>query len=227
MKKHLKMTVLTFLVVSLLMACNLTAVSTEEPEPVISSDTDLVPTAQSTFTPTDFVAAILTATPTVNTEVVITAETGSLSIRRGPSIYYDVLGYLQIGQSSIATARDATGGWIYIAIPSYPSVSGWVAAGTQYTSLQGDINSLEIKTVSPAEPVIVRNCTYHPMLISPANLLLAPQNEAPNNAGQVPPGDYKAFDQSVNNTQVLTVTLLEGDTVTIYTDGLGNTYSCP
>jgi hypothetical protein len=223
MKKNMKVITLSSLVVFLLMACNLTTTGT--PEPVINADPTT--TTESTATPTDLIEIELSATPTVSMDVVITAETGSLSIRRGPSIYYNVLGYLQIGQSSIATARDATSGWLYIAIPSNPSASGWVAAGTQYSSLQGDINSLELKTVSPAEPVIIRNCTYHPMLISPANLLLAPQNEAPNNTGQVPPGDYEAFDQSVNNTQVKTMTLFEGDTVTIYTDGLGNTYSCP
>jgi hypothetical protein len=64
------------------------------------------------------------------------------------------------------------------------------------------------------------------MLITPINLLLSPQNEAPN-SGLVAPGDYAAYDQSVGNTQVKTMSLVEGDTVIISTDGLGNTYPCP
>lgn len=226
MKRHIKVITLTLLVVSLLMACNLTAASTQEP--VIEPDTnmDIIPAAQSTFTPTDLVVAAFTATPTVNMDVVITADTGSLSIRRGPSIYYNVLGYLQTGQSSIATARDATGDWLFIAIPSNPSASGWVALGTQYSSLTGDPNTLEIKSVSPADPIFIKNCTYHPMQVSPLGTVLKPQTEEPNNLTQVVPGTYTVSDTSVN-LQVAAQELFEGDMLIIYTDGLNNTYACP
>jgi hypothetical protein len=226
MKKKRIVLAMSGLIVLLMTACNLSNISTPEAVPGTES-TESTASMDPLVLPTETTAAAASVTPSVSSAVIITAESGSLSIRRGPSTYYNVLGYLQIGQNSIATARDTSGDWLYVAIPSNPTASGWVAAATQYSSVQGDINSLEVKTVGAAQAIIIRNCTYHPMLITPINLLLSPQNEAPNNAGSVAPGDYAAYDQSVGNTQVKTMSLVEGDTVIISTDGLGNTYSCP
>ncbi len=167
-------------------------------------------------------------TATTDTRVIITAATGSLAIRRGPGTNYNLLGYLQDGQSAVATARDGTGGWLYIPIPASPTLYGWVAAGTQYSTIQGDINSLEVMTVAAAEPIIIRNCTFHPMLITPLNIILAPQYDAPSNVLQVAPGDYAAYDQNQEgHPQVKAMSLEEGDWVDINTDGLNNTYYCP
>ncbi len=183
---------------------------------------ETLPDSTKTFTPEVVPSA------TVDTRVIITATTGSLAIRRGPGTYYNTLGYLQDGQSAVATARDSTGSWLYVPIPAYPSQYGWVAAGTQYSTVQGDINSLEVMTVAAAEPIYIRNCTFHPMLITPLNVILAPQYDAPANIMQVPPGDYAAYDQNQEgHPQVKAMSLEEGDSVDINTDGLNNTYTCP
>ena len=197
-----------------------------------STETSALPTSEVT-TQVPVIIATETATvetiptATVSSQVIITAATGSLAIRRGPGTAYNLLGYLQDGQSGIATARDATGNWLYIPIPAYPSTYGWVSTGTIYSTISGDISSLAVKSVSAAEPITIRNCTYHPMLITPVNLTLAPQNETPGNLAVVLPGEYAAFDQSVSGTQVKTMSLEEGDWVDITTDGLGNSYTCP
>ena len=138
-----------------------------------------------------------------------------------------MLGFLQDGQSGIATARDASSGWLYIPIPAYPSTYGWVSAGTSYSTIAGEISSLGVMNVSPAEPITIRNCTYHPMFITPMNITLAPQNETPGNQSVFLPGDYAAYDQSVSGTVVKSMSLQEGDWVDITTDGLGNSYICP
>jgi hypothetical protein len=169
----------------------------------------------------------ISPTLSVSTHVIITATTGSLSIRRGPGTAYNLLGYLQDGQTGIATARDTAGTWLYIPIPAYPSVFGWVSAGTSYSTITGDINTLPVMSISAAEPITIRNCTYHPMLITPLNITLAPQNEAPGNLAVVLPGDYFALDQSVSGTQVKALSLQEGEWMDITVDGLGNTYTCP
>jgi hypothetical protein len=209
---------LTFLFAT---ACSLTPTASPTDLPVDTPAQASIPTVAETAT----VEAIPTGTP--NPEVIISTTTGSLAIRRGPGTAYNLLGYLKDGEFAIASARDTTGDWLYIPIPSFPSQYGWVSAGTQYSTLQGDINSLEIMNVGAAQPITIRNCTYHPMLITPANILLAPQNETPNNKTVIVPGEYAAYDQSVTNTQVKTMSLAEGDWVDITTDGLSNTYACP
>lgn len=214
------------LVIIFTTACSLTPVAdpTVTPMDLPLETLASIPAATSTVTAT--VGLVSTTTSTTSSQVVITAATGSLSIRRGPGIAYNLLGFLQDGQTGVATARDESSSWLYIPIPSYPSVFGWVSASTSYATIDGDISSLPVMSVSKAEPITIRNCTYHPVLITPINILLTPQNEVPNNQVVVLPGDYTASDQSVA-AQILTMSLQEGDWVDIKTDGLGNTYTCP
>ncbi len=231
--KNKTSTPLSFLLILLVTAaCNLSpAADPINSSGTTSTETNAQPTTEVT---TQIPVIIATETATVETvptttvfsQVIITAATGSLAIRRGPGTAYNLLGYLQDGQSGIASARDATSGWLYIPIPAYPSTSGWVSTGTMYSTISGDIGSLAVMSVSAAEPITIRNCTYHPMLITPVNITLAPQNETPGNLVVVLPGDYLAFDQSVGDTQVKSMSLQEGDWVDITTDGLGNSYTC-
>jgi hypothetical protein len=187
----------------------------------------VVPVTGFTETPTTEVATVETL-PTVTTDlrVVITAATGSLSIRRGPGTAYNLLGYLMDTQSAVATARDPSSNWLYIPIPAAPTYFGWVSAATSYSTVAGDIASLPVMNVAAAEPITIRNCTYHPMKITPLNIILQPQTD-PIHSTVVLPGDYAAYDQSVSNTLVKSMSLEEGDWVDINTDGLGNTYYCP
>jgi uncharacterized protein YgiM (DUF1202 family) len=158
--------------------------------------------------------------------VVITVNAESLNIRRGPGPLYNVVGILFAGQSATATARDASGSWLYIALPSAPSAFGWVAAQTTYATVSGDVNALPVMNVAAAEPIYIKNCTYHPMLVNPGGSILAGQTDAPANLMQVPPGSYTVSDTTVN-VQVAARELFEGDVLVIYTDGLNNTYACP
>ena len=177
-----------------------------------------------------------TATP--NGVVIKTIHNGSLGILRGTSLYYDILGYLKTGQSSTATARNSDGTWLYISIPDYPSVHGWAYAGSNNSTVTGNVKALPIKTVDPAVPAYIRNCTLDQMIIQPGSVLLQPQTDTTNNKKQFMPGAYTASDQGSLNTPaagtptphpqvVQSITLKEGVSVDIKIDALGNTYSCP
>jgi hypothetical protein len=178
-----------------------------------------------------------TATP--NGVVIKAIHNGSIGILRGTSLYYDILGYLKTGQSSTATARNSDGTWLYIPVPDYPSVYGWAYDGSVYSIVTGNVKSLPIRTIDPAVPAYIRNCTFDLMMIQPGNVLLQPQTDTVNNKKQFMPGAYTAFDQGSLATptppgtpqpqsiQVQSITLKEGVSVDIDTDALAHTYSCP
>jgi hypothetical protein len=82
--------------------------------------------------------------------------------------------------------------------------------------------------VSPPLPAYIRNCTFHPQMIQPGSVLLQPQTDMSGRIAHFAPGIYSAYDQSaMGHPKVLTITLTEGHSVDINTDGLGNTYYCP
>jgi len=207
---------IVFVLALVLAACNL-------PSPVGAGQATVPATLPPDATGTSSAAATLVPT---SAAVVITITSESLNVRRGPGIYYDALGFLKAGQNATASARDANGDWLYVPVPGNPSISGWVSAKTQYSQVSGDVQSLPVQSAPPPNPAYIRNCTYHPMLIQPGNVLLKPLTDKSGRKAQFAPGDYAAFDQNVSNTQVLTIQLHEGDSVDIVTDGLKNTYGC-
>jgi len=217
-----------------LLACNLMAAlplpATELPTQVLA--TDLPTQVPATDLPTQMLSSetpenVIQATPT-DSQVIITVLSESLYIRRGPSTDYDVLASFTAGQSAVATYRDAQSGWVYIPLPSKPSAFGWVSIQTQFTSVQGEVSSLGVKNAGPAVPATIRNCTFHPMLIQPGNILIKPQFDAPSNTHDFPPGNYAAYDQNqVGHPKVASFSLVEGTKVDINKDGLGNSYYCP
>jgi hypothetical protein len=227
----------TSAIVLTIISCNLATVTPSAPVATTEANvTTLEATASPTMTepateipPTETATEEIPSPTAIPSVVIVTATSnGSLGILRGTSMYYDTLGYLQNGQSSQATARNNDGSWLYIYIPAYPSVYGWAFVGTQYSLVQGDVSSLEIRPVDPAVPAYIRNCTYHPMLIQPGNVLLQPQTDSKNNKKQFPPGSYAAYDQSAEGKpKVSAITLKEGVSVDIKKDGLKNSYSCP
>ncbi len=169
-----------------------------------------------------------TATPGANPAVVLTVTSGSLNVRRGPSIYYDSLDFIKSGESATAKARNSQGDWLLIPLPGDPSSYGWVSTLTEFSNVQGDVNSLPVNNPDPAQPAYIRNCTFHPMLIQPGNILLAPQVNTPQNKHQFAPGNYSAYDQNQQGKpKVKLILLKEGDSIDITKDGLGNTYYCP
>ena len=227
----------TSAMVLMIISCNLATATLSAPTAtaevsVPTLEATILPTMTETATeipPTETATPEIPSPTAIPSVVIVTATSdGSLGILRGTSIYYDTLGYLQNGQSSQATARNNDGSWLYIYVPAYPSVYGWAFVGTQYSLVQGDVSALEVKPVDPAVPAYIRNCTYHPMLIQPGNVLLQPQTDSKNNKKQFPPGSYAAYDQSAEGKpKILSISLKEGVSVDIKKDGLKNSYTCP
>jgi len=218
LKKSLSVVIPLFLA---LVACNLSAApasNTATPPPP-------VPPPAATQAPTQAPPVAPTSLPT-SAGVTISVTSESLNVRRGPSTYYDPVGFIKAGESATATGRDGNSDWLYIPLPGDPSASGWVSAKTQYSQVSGDIQSLPVQSAPPAKPAYIRNCTYHPMKIQPGGILLQPLTDKSGRLAQFAPGAYSAFDQNVSNTKVLSMTLHEGDSVDIKTDGLKNTYGC-
>jgi hypothetical protein len=153
---------------------------------------------------------------------------GNLNVRRGPSQAYNVVGFLTSGESATVLGRNEDSSWLYIEIPSVPGRFGWISADSQFASVSGPVSGLPTIPYEAAVPAYLRNCTFHPMLISPGGFTLPPQTSAPDNQRQVNPGHYEAVDlNQQGNPTVFSADLREGDTVDIRKDGLGNTYSCP
>lgn len=231
---------LFFLLVML--ACNLPSAT---PTPILPTDIIIIPSATEpapvpptqpaaetalptlTLSPIPSWTATLAATISPTAGVITISVTGNLNIRRGPSIAYNPVGGLLKGQTATASARDANGDWLMIAIPN-STKTGWVSSRTKFSTISGDIMSLPVMTVDAAKPAYFRNCTFHPMLVQPVEVVIPPQTEAPDNKIQFNPGDYEIMDASVaGEPTVLEATLFEGQTVDIRTDGIPNTYSCP
>jgi hypothetical protein len=155
------------------------------------------------------------------------ASTGNINVRRGPGVGYNPVAGLLKGQTAIATARDANGDWLLITLPS-STKTGWVSARTRFSTLTGDPASLPVMSVDAPKPAYFRNCTFHPMLVQPAEVVIPPQSESPDNKVQFNPGEYEIIDASLaGEPTVLEATLFEGQTIDIRTDGIPNTYSCP
>jgi hypothetical protein len=209
-----------------LLACGfMTAVT---PPPATDLPAQILPTDLPTqVLPTATTESVVLATSTPS-QVLITVTKESLYVRRGPSTDYDTLAPFVAGESAVASYRNAQSSWVYIPLPGNPSVFGWVSLLTEFTTVQGEVSSLEVKNSDPAVPANIRNCTFHPMLIQPVNVLLQPQFDTPNNAHNFPPGNYAAYDQNQEgHPKVAAFVLAEGNKVDINIDGLGNTYYCP
>jgi uncharacterized protein YgiM (DUF1202 family) len=204
------------------LACNASSAGTQA-APTATPGAQLDPSATPEPASTDTPAATATGS-----SVTITVDRDSLSIRRGPTTYYDVLDYFAAGETATATARNSDGSWLYISSPSSPSVLGWVSAVTDYSTTTGDIDSLPVMNPDPPMPAYIRNCTFHPMLVKPGNVLLQDQNNTSGRIAQFTPGNYAAYDQSETGPNpVFTVALTEGDSVDINADGFNNMYYCP
>ena len=215
------------------LACNLTAQSSHTPvaTTLASSSTNTAtqespqPTQTSLPTQSALPTEAVSATPA---GVIITAASGNINIRRGPSAAYNALAGLVEGSSITASGRTEDGLWLNVPLPSDATRSGWISTQTGFSQIQGDVLSLPIQSFPPPIPAYIRNCTFHPMLVGgPGDVLLKDQTQSPGNKQQFNPGEYKIFDQAVSNTLVKTLKLSEGDSVDILKDGLGNTYACP
>jgi hypothetical protein len=78
----------------------------------------------------------------------------------------------------------------------------------------------------------VQNCTFHPMLMVPGNILFGGQQAGSATRHDIAPGTYSFYDQNVldnddNHPLVLTANLSPNGNIEIKTDGNDNTYPCP
>ena len=72
------------------------------------------------------------------------------------------------------------------------------------------------------------NCTFHPLDVYPAGVLVPPQNKKSKIKVAISPGEYEVFDSIISGGKsFVSITVLEGEIARIKTDGLGNSYSCP
>ncbi len=129
-------------------------------QPPTQTSTPISPsaTANPTQTPTQSIEPSASATPTptyTNTPVpppptptvpMITA-TINTNCRVGPSKYYDVVGYLLVGQWSQVFGRSVDGFWWYIQNPGYPSSYCWVWGQT--TVVSGNTANLPVVAPPP------------------------------------------------------------------------------
>ena len=179
-------------------------------------------------TPSPTLSPIETPTSTRAPTVLLIAQGGNLHMRRGPGAAYNILAVLQSGQQGTVTGRNEASTWFAMEIPGQPGTYGWVSGESQFSEIQGDPAAAPVVVVEAAVPAYIRNCVFHPILLAPGNVLLAPQFDDPANKKQLNPGIYEGFDQSVEGyPKVFAVELREGRTVDITEDGLGNHYACP
>jgi uncharacterized protein YgiM (DUF1202 family) len=125
---------------------------TETLEPVTPSDTP-TPTqsAQPTETPTLTSTSTNTPVPVPPTPTVpLITATINTNCRFGPSKYYQVVGYLLVGQWVQVYGRSADGYWWYIQNPSQFNTSCWV--WNQTTVVTGNVSNLPVIAPPPPPP---------------------------------------------------------------------------
>jgi len=135
------------------------------------------------------------------------------------------------GQTALAVGRNQAADWLLVQDPAGGGKTAWITAASRYSVVDGGaqaVQALPIGTVDPAVPAYIRNCTFHPMRIMPADVILKEMFDAPNNMRAFNPGQYEAYDQNQEGyPKVMSEELREGETIDIEKDGLDNTYLCP
>ena len=190
-----------------------------------------LPTVTSTPLPSPTIAPTETEVPpTPLLRVTITASGGNLYIRRGPGTEYDKVGLLSKGSSADVIGRDVLSRWAQVNIPG-TDATGWVSMLTDFTQLNGDLNSVPDFTFTEwAEPAFIKNCTEHNMFIEPGEITLYSlwTNKDYLNEVQVDPGIYTFYDLNLpDEPQTETVDIREGETYYILVNGLGVKHNCP
>ena len=212
-----------------ILACKLQlAAPADGQEPPTLPTSTATSSAIATAEPSATDAATETVTATVGPPPVVTvaASGGRLNVRRGPGPEYDTVGAFLNGQSTTATARNADSSWVLINTPKTSNSLGWIIATTQYTTVNGTVNSLPVLEVAAALPAYIRNCTPHEMLVNPGGALLQDRSSSPDNQLQFFPGEYSVIDQT-SEAEVGGVTVFEGRTIDVKKDSSGKSFSCP
>lgn len=157
----------------------------------------------------------------------VTIKGGNLFAHRGPGLEYNYVGVLYNGDTVIANGRDRISRWIRIALPSTPSVDGWITTETDYTIIDGDIPNLPYIETEPARPAFIRNCTWHDLWVMPAEVKLLDKSVESDNEERFPVGIYQIYDlENPEDKPIEEVTLSEGKTVDIQYDWTGEKSKC-
>jgi len=187
------------------------------------------PTMSPTATKTP-IPAPQTATPAATQtpeSVVFTVSGGNLNVRRGPDLTYNYIDVLYDGDETVAVGRDRQGDWLLIEFPANPEKTGWVTTQTEYSTVEGDINSLPYVEVEPAVPAYIRNCTKHTILVEPVGVELLSKYNDPDNEASFDVLTYQIYDLDVAGSPRLEdVSLAEGRRVDILYDGNGDKSKC-
>ncbi|MGA7193106.1 MAG: SH3 domain-containing protein [Anaerolineales bacterium] len=170
----------------------------------------------------------LLITPTLPL-VTVTALNGNLYIRRGSGSDFNPIGVLAQGQTAAALGRDILGKWLYIPIPSENGKFGWVSTLTIYSSVGGSMMDLPVVDSDLAIPAFIQNCSTHNMIVQPADVILPPWYEFPNNIVQFDPGEYTIhdYDSANRNNQGMVIDLSEGEQLQITAMGTPAQHKCP
>jgi hypothetical protein len=160
----------------------------------------------------------------------VTAVGGNLTLRRGPASAYNVLNYMLAGQTALAVGRNQAADWLLVQDPAGGGKTAWITAASRYSVVDGGaqaVQALPIETVDPAVPAYIRNCTFHPMRIMPADVILKEMFDAPNNQRPSIPGVRGVRSEPGGAIEGDVGGAARGETIDIEKDGLDNTYLCP
>jgi len=168
--------------------------------------------------------------PTPPPEVVITAVSGNLYIRRGPGTEYDRIGVLYKGTSANILGQDVLSKWVQVEVPDSDRI-GWVSILTEFAKVDGDLNLVPNFTFTEwPQPAYIENCTEHDIVVEPGDIYLYNlfTNSQYLNESQVDPGVYTVYDMFIaGEPEIQTVDVREGQTIYITVDGDGNKHNCP
>lgn len=231
-KKNLIITFISLSLLFLMQGCasltlEASATPTHQPSSTRQPATSL-PTSTEMITPTAFATEKTPPTLTLEPQVQITAVGGNLFIRRGPGLAYDPVGVLYKNTGARAIARDVLSEWVQIEMPKSRG-TGWVSLQTQYSQLQGNLETLPGFTSTDwPVPAYIINCTHHRMYVLPVEVVIPSSYQFPDNQVWIYPGSYVVHDIDVaGEPEVAQVDIREGSVVEINKDGLGEHRKCP
>jgi hypothetical protein len=190
----------------------------------ITTPSLLVPEVVETNTPL-FPTDVVTVVATPKT-VTVTIVGGNLSVRRGPSLFYNYVNVLYDGTVVTATGRDRISRWIRVQLPDQSGVEGWITTETRYTEITGDIGNLPFIETEPANPAFIRNCTKSTLWVMPDDVQLLDKFNEPFNEEQFIVGLHQVIDPNNPDVTLEEVDLSEGERVDIRRDGSGEKSKC-
>jgi hypothetical protein len=170
---------------------------------------------------------IPTSTPSLP-KVTISAVKGNLFVRRGPDMAFNPIGALYKDTSAEVIARDVLSKWARIKIPN-SNETGWVSIQTTYSLVEGEIKDLpEFTPTDWPTAAYLRNCTYHQIYVAPADVVIPPYSQYPDNEVWIYPGTYTLYDiDALNDPEVGEIVAQEGSDIEIIYNGLGEKRICP